>query len=66
MNSSTIEYLIKVAIPLIVICVSLFNLSIKAERPNLWLILLFTSLGYLIPSPKLKNQINNIQAINHL
>ncbi len=55
MRPEVFEYFIKVLIPFIIICVSLLNISLQYGKQNLWLVLLFTSLGYLLPNPKLKN-----------
>jgi hypothetical protein len=55
MRPEVFEYFIKVLIPFIIICVSLLNISLQIGKQSLWLVLLFTSLGYLLPNPKLKN-----------
>jgi len=38
----------------IIICTSLYNLSAGSEPANLWITLLSSCVGYLLPSPALK------------
>ncbi|RLJ22610.1 hypothetical protein DJ031_00480 [bacterium endosymbiont of Escarpia laminata] len=39
-----------------VILISIYNLSVGHENPTLWTALLSSSLGYLLPSPTLRQQ----------
>lgn len=49
-----IVYLSQIVIIYIVIIAAIVNLSISADRPELWSSLLSGSLGYLLPSPAIK------------
>lgn len=37
-----------------VVVASIYNLTVTTTRPNLWVALLSSSLGYVLPNPKLK------------
>jgi hypothetical protein len=63
MGPEVLEYLVKVLIPTLINGVSLINISLQNGKQSLWLVLLFTSLGYLLPNPKLKN-IDKIKSVN--
>lgn len=52
---SEIVYLSQVIIVYIVIIACILNLSINTERLDLWIALLSSSLGYLMPAPQLEN-----------
>ena len=44
----------------IVVCVSLLNLTFQWGNLNLWTVILTGSLGYIMPNPKLKTDIEKI------
>ena len=44
----------QVFVIVIVICVSLFNLSFDKSNSDLWTPILMASIGYILPNPKLK------------
>ena len=44
----------------IVVCVSLLNLTYQWGNLNLWTVILTGSLGYIMPNPKLKTDIEKI------
>lgn len=54
-DSNLILFSAQIMIIFIVICVSLLNLTLQWGNINLWIILLTSSLGYLMPNPKFKN-----------
>ena len=39
---------------LIAVCTSLVNLSLSSGNQDLWIMVLSSALGYIIPNPKLK------------
>ena len=45
----------------IVVCVSLLNLTFQWGNLNLWTVILTGSLGYIMPNPKLKADIEKIE-----
>ena len=45
----------------IVVCVSLLNLTFQWGNINLWTIILTSSLGYIMPNPKLRNDIDKLE-----
>lgn len=45
----------------IVVCVSLLNLTFQWGNLNLWTVILTGSLGYIMPNPKLKTDIEKIE-----
>lgn len=51
-----IVFLSQVVIIYVVIISSIVNLSVQAERPELWSSLLSGSLGYLLPSPTIRTK----------
>ncbi len=51
---SEIVFFSQIIILYIVICVSIFNLTRHKEDVNLWISLLSSSLGYLLPHPNIK------------
>ena len=53
-TSSLILFIFQSAVILIIICVSAYNLSVQKGDTNLWTALLSSSLGYVLPNPKLK------------
>ena len=50
-----ILFVAQVVIVYIVICVSLYNLTRGSDLKELWISLLSSSVGYILPSPMLKN-----------
>ena len=48
---------------LIVVCVSLLNLTMLWGNQNLWTVILTSSFGYIMPNPKLKITNDNIKGI---
>ncbi len=58
-----IEYVVKFSVPFLIICVSLFNLTMKLGNDNLWILLLSTCMAYLIPSPEVRNSIKDYSAL---
>jgi len=43
-----------------IICTSLYNLPVGSEPANLWITLLSSCVGYLLPSPVLKLKRENV------
>lgn len=56
---SLIVYVIQVSAILMMICVCVANLSLHDKDKEMWLSLLCTSMGYLLPSPKVKRDIHS-------
>ena len=56
---SKIEFVFQVVILYFVIGFCLLNLTLGAEQQNLWTALLASSLGYILPSPTLKQKRKN-------
>ena len=57
-HKSQVTYFCQVIILYVMICTSLYNLSsknIKGEDKTLWVSLLCSSIGYLLPSPTYSN-----------
>lgn len=53
-KADLILFITQITIVSIVIIVSLINLTLNVGNKNLWTIILTSSLGYLMPNPKLK------------
>lgn len=53
-SSSLILFVFQSLVILIIICISAYNLTINKGDTNLWTALLSSSLGYVLPNPKLK------------
>lgn len=53
-------FFFQVALIFIVVCVSLLNLTYQWGNVNMWTVILTGSLGYIMPNPKLKADIENI------
>ena len=53
-SSNLILFVFQLIVILIVICVSIFNLTFNTGDQNLWIALLSSNIGYLLPNPKLK------------
>ena len=51
---SLIIYLSQVIILMSVVCVSMYNLSINHPDKTLWSSLLSSSIGYVLPAPKMR------------
>jgi hypothetical protein len=51
-----VVYISQVVLVYIVVITGIVNLSTGAENQNLWIILLSSSIGYLLPSPSVKNE----------
>jgi hypothetical protein len=45
---------VQVLMILVVVCVSLYNLTSRHENVNLWTMILVSCLGYMMPNPKFK------------
>lgn len=56
---SLIVYVIQVSAILMMICVCVANLSLHDKDKEMWLSLLCTSMGYLLPSPKVKRGVHS-------
>lgn len=60
-----VVYISQITIAFIVIIASLINLSINDENNNMWVALLSSSIGYIMPSPKIKkNVITRMPGVN--
>ena len=58
-KADLILFTVQVALIFVVVCVSLFNLTKGSGNQNLWTVVLTSSLGYVMPNPKIKiNDIN--------
>jgi len=53
---SQIVFLVQVVLIYIVVIVSIVNLSLNKDEGKLWTALLSSALGYILPSPSLKQQ----------
>ena len=51
----------QVVLIFIVVCTSLINLTFQWGNLNLWTVILTGSLGYIMPNPKLKADIDKIE-----
>ena len=51
----------QVVLIFIVVCVSLLNLTFQWGNLNLWTVILTGSLGYIMPNPKLKADIEKLE-----
>lgn len=63
--SSQIQYTFQIFILSIIIFVSLTQLCLSTGDKTLWNTLLCTSIGYILPSPKIKSSQNKNGAIHH-
>ena len=45
---------VQVSVIFIVICTSLINLTLDNGNKNLWTVILTSSLGYILPNPRIK------------
>lgn len=55
-KTKMITFVCQVAVIFVVMTASLVNLSIDKERESLWFALLGTSLGVVLPQPRLPSQ----------
>ena len=53
-KADLILFIVQVAIIFIVVCTSLKNLTLGYGNQNLWTVVLTSSLGYVMPNPKIK------------
>lgn len=53
-KADLILFTVQVAIIFIVVCTSLINLTLGYGNQNLWTVVLTSSLGYVMPNPKIK------------
>ena len=51
---SEIMFFVQVVLVYLVVIVSIVNLTLGRENDKLWLTLLSSSIGYILPNPKLK------------
>ena len=58
-QQSKVVFFSQVTILYIIILTCLVNISVGSENFNLWSTLLASSIGYLLPSPKLKDRKND-------
>lgn len=52
-------FTLQVLLILIVVCVSLLNLTNNWGNQNLWTVILTGSIGYIMPNPRFKNKFIN-------
>ena len=55
-SKAQIVYFCQVIIVYIVVITSIVNISLEVGDQNIWIILLSSTLGYLLPSPSIKNE----------
>jgi hypothetical protein len=53
-KADLILFSVQVALIFIVVCTSLINLTLGYGNQNLWTVVLTSSLGYVMPNPKIK------------
>ena len=58
---SEIVYFTQITLLFIIIVTAIANLSIKSGQEELWITLLCTSIGYILPSPDIKKKTNAVQ-----
>ena len=56
MSKSQVVYFSQIILIYIIIITCIINLSLKNGDSNLWTALLSSCIGYILPSPKLKNE----------
>lgn len=59
-----ILFFFQVALIFIVVCFALINLTYQWGNLNLWTVILTGSLGYIMPNPKLKTDIESLVTDN--
>ena len=55
---SEIVYFTQIILLFIIIITAVANLSLKTNQEELWITLLCTSVGYILPSPNIKRKTN--------
>ena len=60
MKPDVMLFIFQVVLIFIVVCVSLLNLTYQWGNQNLWTVILTGSLGYIMPNPKLKADIESV------
>jgi hypothetical protein len=63
-KADLILFTVQVAIIFIVVCTSLINLTLGYGNQNLWTVVLTSSLGYVMPNPKIK--IEDVKSIKDI
>lgn len=63
-KADLILFTVQIAIIFIVVCTSLFNLTVGYGNQNLWTVVLTSLLGYIMPNPKIN--IEDIKSIKGL
>jgi len=58
--STEIVFFCQIVAIYVIICTSLYNLTVGSEPANLWITLLSSCVGYLLPSPVLKLKRENV------
>ena len=58
-----LEFLLKATVPILIICVALFNITMGWGERNLWVLLLFTCMAYLMPNPRFNNTIKSAEVV---
>lgn len=53
-KADLILFTVQVVIIFVVVCTSLINLTLGYGNQNLWTVVLTSSLGYVMPNPKIK------------
>ncbi len=62
-KADVIIFTFQIILILIVVCVSLLNLTMLWGNQNLWTVILTSSFGYIMPNPKLKVTNDNSKGI---
>ena len=57
-TAKELVFLVQLITILIVIIACIFNLSFNEQSSNLWTVLLSSSIGYILPNPRLNNNNN--------
>jgi len=58
--STEIVFFCQIVAIYVIICTSLYNLTVGSEPANLWITLLSSCVGYLLPRPVLKLKRENV------
>jgi hypothetical protein len=58
-TSSEVLFIVQVIVILIVVITSIVNLSIQNGDTNMWTALLSCSIGYVLPNPKIKPNVQD-------
>ena len=53
-KAEVVLFAVQVTVIFIVICTSLINLTFENGNKNLWTLILSSSLGYILPNPRIK------------